>query len=720
LTVTVTTATSPPSTGVAVVANLTAIGSPASQQFFDDGTNGDLVSGDNVYSFLATVGVAITTGVKDIPATVTDAQARMAFAGIAVSVASPTCGVERWSVKVGTDPNANLVDLTKATPVTMATMRGWPAPGSPPLNSRVAPYETTVWVIHGTLINYKKEDDVDYHIVVQDGAGTTVITEVPCPCCALGSPFEPRIAGARQAFDSRLTATEFFQNPSIPVRITGVGFFDFIHGQTGVAPNGIEIHSILDIAFPTAQNGSTAAGSNVTTQAGDVNVIFGNVSSPGTTTATPVDPSSAGAAPGGYSLVGPAFNITTTAASSGPYNVCINVPYITDQAAFANLKLLHNNGAGLVDVTTGENFGSKLICGNAPSLSPFVVALGSAPTAENATVAGTITDEHGWAVAGAVVNLSGSQNRKTITNARGHYEFDDVAPTGFYVVTPSRTNYSFSPTSKSFSQLGNHTDAAFSASFNGDQANPLDTPEYFVRQQYLDVLGREPDEGGFNYWSNELSLCAGDSACLDRRRRDVAAAFFMAEEFQDTGSFIYDTYKAALGRRPVFVEYTADRKQVIGGPALESQKEAFAAAFVQRPEFTAKYQANTADVSFVDALLATVQQTSGIDLTNERAALINEYHTGANLNESRSHVLEALADNAALKKVEYNAAFVLTEYFSYLQRNPEPEGYNFWLNVVTNGDVGNYRGMVCSFITSTEYQQRFSSVVTHSNAECGQ
>src|SRR6185436_654295 len=130
--------------------------------------------------------------------------------------------------------------------------------------------------------------------------------------------------------------------------------------------------------------------------------------------------------------------------------------------------------------------------------------------------------------------------------------------------------------------MANTTDATFSASFNGDQGNPLDTPEYFVRQQYLDVLGREPDEGGFNYWSNELSLCAGDSACLDRRRRDVAAAFFMAEEFQDTGSFIYDTYKAALGRRPVFVEYTADRKQVVGGPALETQKEAFAAAFVQR------------------------------------------------------------------------------------------------------------------------------------------
>ena len=76
-------------------------------------------------------------------------------------------------------------------------------------------------------------------------------------------------------------------------------------------------------------------------------------------------------------------------------------------------------------------------------------------------------------------------------------------------------------------------------------------------------------------------------------------------------------------------------------------------------------------------------------------------------------MLRQVGEDPSLKSVEYNPAFVLTEYFGYLRRNPEPEGYDFWLNVVTNGDVGNYRGMVCSFITSTEYQQRFSSVVSH-------
>ena len=67
---------------------------------------------------------------------------------------------------------------------------------------------------------------------------------------------------------------------------------------------------------------------------------------------------------------------------------------------------------------------------------------------------------------------------------------------------------------------------------------------------------------------------------------------------------------------------------------------------------------------------------------------------------------------------------MLTEYFGYLRRNPDQGGYDFWLNVLNesgrNGNPANYRGMVCSFITSTEYQRRFSAIVSHGNAECGQ
>lgn len=47
-------------------------------------------------------------------------------------------------------------------------------------------------------------------------------------------------------------------------------------------------------------------------------------------------------------------------------------------------------------------------------------------------------------------------------------------------------------------------------------------------------------------------------------------------------------------------------------------------------------------------------------------------------------------------------------------------GYDFWLDILNNREPNNYRDMICSFITSREYQERFGSVVTRSNADCGQ
>ena len=55
-----------------------------------------------------------------------------------------------------------------------------------------------------------------------------------------------------------------------------------------------------------------------------------------------------------------------------------------------------------------------------------------------------------------------------------------------------------------------------------------------------------------------------------------------------------------------------------------------------------------------------------------------------------------------------------TQYFGYLRRDPDIGGFLFWLGQVNSAplrDVTKQHAMVCSFITSAEYQQRFSSVV---------
>ncbi len=134
-------------------------------------------------------------------------------------------------------------------------MRSWAAPNHLPSHSRIVPDETRVWVVDAILTLYKVEDDPitgdsDYHLVLSDGSGNTIIAEIPSPgCVGSGSPFAEDIAKARAKFDARFSAKSQPQTANAPVRVTGVGFFDFHHGQLGVAPNGVQLHPVLDIVF---------------------------------------------------------------------------------------------------------------------------------------------------------------------------------------------------------------------------------------------------------------------------------------------------------------------------------------------------------------------------------------------------------------------------------------------------------------------------------------
>jgi hypothetical protein len=160
------------------------------------------------------------------------------------------CEAERQSVKTGTDPDAINVDLSLPMPANIATMRSWPKPASIPDNKRIAPFETTLWVVNATLTQYKLDEDSDYCLIFEDDEGRTITTKIPCPCrvgpsSALAAP----IANARRQFEARFTATNSFQTANIPAQIMGIGLFDFSSGQTGAAPNGIELHPVLDIRF---------------------------------------------------------------------------------------------------------------------------------------------------------------------------------------------------------------------------------------------------------------------------------------------------------------------------------------------------------------------------------------------------------------------------------------------------------------------------------------
>src|SRR5712692_670840 len=177
------------------------------------------------------------------------------------SASAASCGVERWSVKTGTDPDAGLVNTAAVTRSSVAAMDAQPKPSSLPANARIMPTETTVYSITATLTLFKLEDDSDYHLVLTDTVGDTMIVETPLPACVGDkSPFKSAIASTRAKFDAAYTATTSFKTANVPVTVTGVGFFDLLHGQTGVAPNGIELHPLLDISFTPAPTTCDLAG----------------------------------------------------------------------------------------------------------------------------------------------------------------------------------------------------------------------------------------------------------------------------------------------------------------------------------------------------------------------------------------------------------------------------------------------------------------------------
>lgn len=276
--------------------------------------------------------------------------------------------------------------------------------------------------------------------------------------------------------------------------------------------------------------------------------------------------------------------------------------------------------------------------------------------------------------------------------------------------------------------------------------NPLDSTTYFVTQHYYDFLNRGPDPGGLSFWKGLIDgpppCASGDNLCLLTRRITVSNAFFFELEYQQTGSYVFRLYRVAYGNNqpfanpdgsnlaeskklPSFDVFFVDRAKVVGGASLAASQLAVANAFVQRAPFITRYPASLATADqFVDAVLATIQNDLGVNLGSQRTALINLYNSGG-----RGAVLYRLADdnqsnpisNQPLIDEEYNRAFVATQYFGYLRRDSDIGGFLFWLGQVNSAPLRNtskQRAMVCAFITSDEYQQRFSPVATHHNNEC--
>ena len=112
--------------------------------------------------------------------------------------------------------------------------------------------------------------------------------------------------------------------------------------------------------------------------------------------------------------------------------------------------------------------------------------------------------------------------------------------------------------------------------------NIIDVAQPFVRQQYFDFLNREPDAAGLDFWTNQITSCGSDQQCIEIRRINVSAAFFLSIEFQKTGMLAYLTERAATGTLPRYGSFMRDvqalqKDFVFGAPErARSSKPTFA------------------------------------------------------------------------------------------------------------------------------------------------
>lgn len=153
-----------------------------------------------------------------------------------------------WIYKTGIDPQAGHVSLTPVA-TTIDELRALPA-APRPSEGRIAPVELTTYVLRDVELRlFQRALDGDVHLVLADEHGHTMIAEAAPPFCTdAKSPWRDGIVAVRALVDREIPFVVMGWDHRT-VSLAGPGYLDFRHGQTGVAPNGIEIHPVMALCF---------------------------------------------------------------------------------------------------------------------------------------------------------------------------------------------------------------------------------------------------------------------------------------------------------------------------------------------------------------------------------------------------------------------------------------------------------------------------------------
>ncbi len=325
-------------------------------------------------------------------------------------------------------------------------------------------------------------------------------------------------------------------------------------------------------------------------------------------------------------------------------------------------------------------------------------------TVRYSTSNGNADGRHDYTDAFGLLSFAPGETNKTITvllNDDSYVEGAEAFYVDLFDVTGNAT-------------LGNATPAVLNIADNDSSSagNPIDDSEFFVRQHYHDFFNREPDTAGLAFWVNNIEACGTDAGCREVKRVDTSAAFFFSIEFQDTGFYIYRLHSGSLMFPPNYFDFTRDsqaisRGLVVGAPGwealLEANTQKFTEEFVSRSRFKSLYPEFLSAQDYVDGLYSSLLVTPP---PAERAEALAAFGSGDTAGRARA--LRIITNNAAYKQYVFNTSFVSMQYYGYLRRDIDFDGFVFWFRKLQdfNGDFRRAE-MVKAFITSSEYRRRF-------------
>jgi hypothetical protein len=257
--------------------------------------------------------------------------------------------------------------------------------------------------------------------------------------------------------------------------------------------------------------------------------------------------------------------------------------------------------------------------------------------------------------------------------------------------------------------LGANTSAVVTITDNdaAGAANPIDGTHFYVRQLYVDLLSREPDQAGWDGWTNRIDLCGqpGQAPPPCSRVTVGGDGFLNGGEFFDRQFFVIRLYRTGLGRILVYDE-VGDLAYVSGflsSGQLELNKQDLIAEIMARPEFANKYNALT-NAAFVDMLLQTAGVSTSVP-AGERNAWVAALDGST---KSRAQVYREISERAEVSNKYLHEAQVVSAYYGFFSRNPDGAAYSSYLPRLDSGEI-NQSDLANAFINSLEYRQRFGN-----------